>query len=163
MPKILSKKEVLTAYIEIVVEELFAWVDKANDILADDSAKLIAGILRMTTFKLRNINTSIDEIKSRIHNLYLAYKDLEKEHELTSFSVQYFVEFSKLTKGLIQLTNDIAAVSHKYSILVEGGIEENLKIHEYVTPLNQKSIELLKTLKDNDLLNILEKGNLTGL
>jgi len=76
MPKILSKKEVLTAYIEIVVEELSAWVDKANDLLADDSAKLIAGILRMTTFKLRNINTSIDEIKSRIHNLYLAYKDL---------------------------------------------------------------------------------------
>ena len=38
MPKILSKKEVLTAYIEIVVGELSAWVDKANDLLADDSA-----------------------------------------------------------------------------------------------------------------------------
>lgn len=157
----MESKEVLTAYMEIVIEELSTWVQQAHNIVNKFST--VASILRLTAYRLQLIDNSIADLQNRIHILFKAYRDLEKEYELKPLSVQYGLEFSEKVKEMDEIIEDIKQVVDQYEFFIEKSKEEKIDIDAYISITNQKSIRLLQNLTVENLLDILEKGRLIGI
>jgi len=101
----MDNKEVLSAFWGIVIEDINEWVSQSYVLLKRIEDKVsVAAFSRITTYHLRNINTSIENIKSRINDLFLVYKELTKEHQLKPLSLTYFVEFSDKMIDLKKVT-----------------------------------------------------------
>lgn len=156
-----TKKEILTSYFGIVLEDLREWVNEAQSITT--KFKTVATVTHITANQLRKINNSISNLKGMLNVLFLAYKDIEKEYELKPLSVQYMSEFSDILKEADSVIEDIKKVANEYDSFVERSLQQKANIDDYITPNNQKSIEFLKTLDTQTLLKILETGHLSGL
>lgn len=161
-----TNKEILTAFLEIVVEDLSEWVVDANNIISKIYNKLntVAEVFKIAGYQLRYINTSITTIKNRINDLFVGYKNLEEKYEMKPLTVAYYMEFEDHAKSFIEIVNQIKLVAEKYDhILEKSKNDPEIEIDQYVTPINQKSIEVLKKLDENSLLKMLEKGHLVGM
>ena len=164
-----TNKEILTAFLEIVVEDLSEWVVDANNIISKiynkvDKLNIVAEVFKIAGYQLRYIHTSITLIKNRINDLFVGYKNLEEKYEMKPLTVAYFLEFEDHAKSLTEIVNQIKIVAEKYDhILEKSKNDPEIEIDQYVTPINQKSIEVLKELDENSLLKMLEKGHLVGI
>jgi len=154
----MDNKEVVEAFLGIVIEDLSEWVSQSYILLKriEDNVS-VAIFLRITTYHLRNVNTSIENIKNRINDLFLVYKELTTEHQLKLLSLAYFTEFTD------KVIDDIKNISGRYCDILELAENQSIQVDDYITSGNQESIEFLKNLDDVSLLKILETGHLVGL
>ena len=129
----MSSQEILTAFWGIVVEDLNEWILQAHTLLKriEDNVS-VATFSRITTYHLRNINTSIENLKSRIHDLYQVYKDLEKEHQIKPLSLNYFIEFADKMKDLTNIIDEIKYVSGRYSEIIAIAEKQKININDYI-------------------------------
>lgn len=163
MPKV-TKKELVDAFIDIVVEDLAEWASKAVKIIKATDNKAVANISEIHSLQLRKINTSIEDLKNRIKDLFETYKELEKKYEMNPLSIEYNMYYgNEIAPALVDIVNDINVVFRHYSTILSLAHKQGTNVNEYITPTNQKSIEFFKNLNDSRLIGVLEEGHLSGL
>ena len=72
-------------------------------------------------------------------------------------------EFTDKISELKEIVDKIKSISSKYQETIEQANIPEKDIDKYITPNNQKSLLFLQTLDEDKLLDILEKGFLTGI
>lgn len=157
-----TKKEIMQEFLNVMVEDLSKWVHEANKTIGAFHSSA-AAVSRLIVAGLRRMNDSITDLRNRVHTIYLTYMDIEREYELKPLSVEYFMEYSGKVAEILALIQDIKEVANAYSNYIERSQQENVNVAEYIRPQHQKSIEFLQTLTEKSFIDLLERGNLSGM
>jgi len=155
-----EKKIAIDSYLEFTKEVLSSWVKDAETVL---NVSVASSLHSLTGRKLKKINTAVERIKEDVKDLFDAYKELEKEYELSPISVEYHLGLLEHREEIKKLLEKIRDIVGDYQFFVEKSKEEKIQIDTYITPINQKSIELLMNIYEEDLIKIIESGHLLGL
>jgi len=154
----MDKQIIIDSYLEFIKDVLFTWVADAGNL-----EHVLVAVYSLTKRRLKKINTAIDRVKEDFKDIFEAYKELEKEYELKPISVEYQygnINHRKEIKIVLEKMRNIAS---DYMYFIEESKKENISINDFITPSNQKSIEFLTNLYEEDLLKIIETCHLSGL
>lgn len=155
----MDKKIVIDSFLEFIQEVLTSWIDNTG-IKHTSAASTIPSL---TKKRLVKINVDVNRIKEDFKLLFDAYKELEKTYELKQLSVEYQIGSIDHRNDVEKLLVRIRNIASDYSYFIEQSKQEKIIVDEHITPSNQKSIEFLANLYEDDLLKIIETGHLAGL
>jgi len=156
-----AEKKLIKQFCDNLVDTLTSWADDASRLKAKISAA--ENIIPIDLYDLlRKINNKLESFRADLKTSYLSYQDLEEVHGLKPLSVAYLTKYSILVQEIEDALSRVKQVSEKYSRILEMSKEYKINVDKYVNHKNQKSIESIKELTVEKLLNMLSSMDLLG-
>jgi hypothetical protein len=154
--------------LEHVDQSLREWIKESIQTLgAAPQAHKIAGKAADVHYGvfLRGLNTSIVNIRHRLHDAYDALKELEATHpgSFEQLTPKYLQGHIDLRDRLKEVAKMVSAIAKLYFDKLEEAKATTPNYRKYLVEKNEKALDMLWTLKFEDLLKMLADAELLGL